>query len=281
MPSLVRCRSLLFAMTLLTAGSAHAGDLLRVMSFNVRTPADTEPAKRWPDRRDALVTLVKQRQPDVMGTQELVKEQADYIAEHLPDYRWFGDGRRGGEGDEHMGLFFNTRTMALIESGNYWLSETPDVPGSISWGHPYPRMVTWGLFERITDHKRVYVLNTHLPYRAEDEPARVRGARQILTHVASLPVHAPVVLTGDFNTVPASPTHAALLEGMDDAREAAVQTTGPAQTFHDFSGVADRQLDWILVRDIQVLRFSTLDDRIDGILPSDHFPVEAELRLPE
>ncbi|KAG1255371.1 hypothetical protein G6F65_016668 [Rhizopus arrhizus] len=108
---------------------------LKVMSFNVRTPADTEPGKRWPDRRDAMVKVILDAHPAVIGTQELVKEQADYLSEHLPGYRWFGEGRRGGSGDEHMGVFYDSKVLAIEASGNFWLSDTPDVPGSITWGN--------------------------------------------------------------------------------------------------------------------------------------------------
>ena len=103
---------------------------LKVMSFNVRTPADTEPGKRWPDRRDAMVKVILDAHPAVIGTQELVQEQADYLAQHLPGYRWFGEGRRGGSGDEHMGVFYDSKVLAIEESGNFWLSDTPMCPAA-------------------------------------------------------------------------------------------------------------------------------------------------------
>ncbi len=73
-----------------------------------------------------------------------------------------------------MGVFYDSKVLAIEESGNFWLSDTPDVPGGISWGNLYPRMVTWALFRRLDDGRRFYFLNTHLPYRDEDEPRRVK-----------------------------------------------------------------------------------------------------------
>ncbi len=146
------CALLVLALPAVAWAAAPAP--LKVMSFNVRTPADTEPGKRWPDRRDAMVKVILDAHPAVIGTQELVKEQADYLSEHLPGYRWFGEGRRGGSGDEHMGVFYDSKVLAIEESGNFWLSDTPDAPGSITWGNLYPRMVTWALFRRLDDGRR-------------------------------------------------------------------------------------------------------------------------------
>ena len=268
----------LMAMSLAT-GSAYAAAPLRVMSFNVRTPVDTEPGRRWEDRREAMVTLLREQHPAVFGTQELVEKQADYLVEHLPGYRWFGEGRSGGNGDEHMGVFYDSAQLTLVESGNFWLSDTPDVVGSITWGNLMPRMVSWGLFQRQADGKRFYLLNTHLPYRDEDEPRRVLGAKLIIEKIAALPKDIPVVVTGDFNSEPGSSTYKAFTTALGDARRLAGKVDGPRLTFHDFSGKPTVELDWILVRGFKVDRFSTLDDQPGGVLPSDHYPVQAELRF--
>lgn len=271
---------LLLAMALPAAATTPPAPL-KVMSFNVRTPADREPGRRWEDRRDAMVSTIQQAHPAVIGTQELVKEQADYLAAHLPGYRWFGEGRRGGDADEHMGVFYDSRLVSLEQSGNFWLSDTPAVAGSISWGNLYPRMVTWGLFRRLDDGRMFYLLNTHLPYRDEDEPRRVRGAQAILEHIATLPAHVPLVVTGDFNSEPGGATYAVFTSQLQDARTQVPAPRGPKATFHDFSGKATTELDWVLVKGFKVRDFATLDSRVEGILPSDHFPLVAELEWPE
>ncbi|MFK3845165.1 endonuclease/exonuclease/phosphatase family protein [Stenotrophomonas sp. NPDC078853] len=272
-----RPAALLLLALALPAAAATPPAPLKVMSFNVRTPADTAPQKRWPDRRAALVATIRTAHPDVMGTQELVKEQADYLAAQLPDYQWFGEGRRGGDGDEHMGVFYDSKALALEQSGNFWLSDTPDVPGSISWGNLFPRMVTWGLFRRVTDGRRFYLFNTHLPYREEDEPQRVRGAQAIVAHLKTLSPDIPVVVTGDFNSEPGGPTYAAFTTALQDARTQVAAPHGPKKTFHDFTGKPTTELDWVLVRGFKARSFATLDGRVDGILPSDHFPLLVEL----
>lgn len=138
-------------------------------------------------------------------------------------------------------------------------------------------MVTWALFERRSDRRRFYLFNTHLPYRAQDEAARLRGAQLILARLKQLPPDIPVVVTGDFNADPDSPVHGALTSQLGDARELATAAIGPSATFHDFTGEAQHRIDWILLRGLQPRQFQTLTDRPGGVLPSDHFPVMAEL----
>lgn len=254
---------------------------LKVMSFNVRVPVDTDGDKRWEIRRSAMAALIRTQHPDVFGTQELVKLQADYLAAQLPDYRWFGRSRDGSEDGERMGVFYDSRRLKLVESGDFWLSDTPDVVGSISWGHPLPRMVNWGLFERIADGRRFYLFDTHLPYRDEDEAARAKGAALLLARVQALPADMPVVITGDFNTTPDSPTYRTLVPALADARKQAPHAQGPEATFHDFTGHPDRRIDWILSRGLRATHFATLDARPQGHWPSDHFPVEAEFAWPQ
>lgn len=272
-------RSLLAAVLLAFAGTAAAATVapLRVMTFNVRTPSP-DGVNVWENRRDLFVRTIRDADPDVFGTQELHKEQGDYVVAKLPHYAWFGEGRRGGDGDEHMGVFFRTDRLKVLESGNFWLSDTPGVPGSISWGHPFPRMVTWALFERKADGRRFYFFDTHLPYRDEDEAARTKGAKEILAHIEALPKNVPVVLVGDFNTTPASRAHALLATVLTDARATAPERAGPDKTFHAFTGLPTEQIDWILTRGFTALSADTITVHDGKVYPSDHFPVRATLR---
>jgi endonuclease/exonuclease/phosphatase family metal-dependent hydrolase len=261
----------------LIAAPASARERLRVMTFNVRVPVASDGANDWPHRRDLLAETIRKAAPDLIGTQELKAEQGDFIVANLPRYAWFGRDRRGGRSDEHMGVFYRRDRLTLLASGDFQLSDTPDVPGSISWGHPYPRMVTWGRF-RTRGGATLVLLNTHLPYRAEDEAAREKGARLILAKLPAIAGSDPVVLTGDFNTTPDSASYRLLTASLPDAYTQ-VRATGPEKTFHAFTGTPDRRIDWILVRDARVLRLATLADHRGTLYPSDHFPVVADLEI--
>lgn len=267
---------------LLAASTAQAGDppALRVMSFNIRLPVASDGPDYWETRKPLAVRMLREEAPDVIGTQELVQAQADYLAQELPEYAWFGRGRDADGGGERMGVFYRKDRLDVVESGDFWLSDTPDVPGSITWGHLYPRMVTWALFQRRADGKRFYLFDTHLPYREQDEAARVKGAQAIARRLASLPAGIPVVLTGDFNTGPDSEAHAVLARGLQDAWTAAPRVEGSEATFHAFRGTADKRIDWIFVRGMEVESVKSVTTRWRDRYPSDHFPVVATLRLP-
>lgn len=264
----------------LASMQARATDPLSVMSFNIRLPAESDGVDYWETRKPLAVRMLREQQPDVIGLQELVKAQADYLARELPQYAWFGRGREADGGGEHMGVFYRKDRLKVIESGDFWLSNTPDVAGSITWGHPHPRMVTWALFEQRSDGRRFYLFNTHLPYRDEDEAARLKGAQAIARHLATLPDDVPVVLTGDFNTTPDSDTHAVLAGTLQDAWTTAPRVEGIDATFHGFTGKADRRIDWIFVRGAQLESITSVTTRWNHRYPSDHFPLVVTLRLP-
>ena len=254
-----------------------AAEPLRVMTFNVRVPVD-QGANAWVNRRDLLVRVIRAEHPDVLGTQELTEEQGEYIVAHLRGYAWFGQGREGGSKGEHMGVFYRTDRLAVRHSGDFWLSDTPDVPGSRTWGQPYPRMVTWAQFRRRGPASGdFYYFNTHFPYREEDTAARMRSAQEIIQRLRELPASARVVLTGDFNCAPDTPVHAALTRSLDDTWLHATTRNGPAKTFHNFTGHPDQRIDWILARGFRASTARTITTHIGQRYPSDHFPVAVEL----
>lgn len=270
---------LALAICLLTCGPAMAQPL-RVMTFNVRLPVDSDGANRWEARRALMAQVVARENPDLIGTQELFQRQGDELVARLPQYAWFGQGRRGGSGDEHMGVFYRKDRLRVLATGDFWLSDTPETVGSISWGNVLPRMVTWARFQRIADGATFVLYNTHLPYREQDEPARERGAALILARLRQLPADEPIILTGDFNTAPDSPTYALLTTALTDAWTAAPRRLGPPATFHDFTGKADRRIDWILFRGLQAKSARTVTTHRRGRYPSDHFPVVVDFELP-
>jgi len=261
-----------------TAMSAAAAEL-KVMTFNVRTMVAKDGPNAWDKRRDLFADTIRQMHPDVIGTQELNKQQGDDTVERLPQYTWFGRDRFGGHDDEHMGIFYRKDRLKVVESGDYWLSDTPGKVASITWGNVFPRMVNWALFERLSDHKRFYLLDTHYPYRDQDEDARSRSAKEMAAWIAKLPPGIPVIITGDFNTGPASQAHTALTADLKDAWTGSPKREGPAETFHDFTGKPTQRIDWILYRGVSATDVRTITTSKDGRYPSDHFPVQADFIL--
>ncbi len=266
------------------APPTHAGNGthhdLRVMTFNVRYPSRDDGVNVWPKRRSLMVKVIRKQDPDILGTQELYERQGRYLASHLKHYTWFGLGRNGnndgGHSNEHMGVFYKTARLRVINSGNFWLSDTPDVPGSNTWDQPFPRMVTWAEFQVKATGKRFYYYNTHLPYRAGDGYLRERGAKIIRKRIAKVPASLPVILAGDFNSAPDKPTHDILTKALQDAWESAPIHHGPPKTFQGFTGHPTERIDWILYRGLKPDDVSTITTHHGAVYPSDHFAVVAD-----
>jgi endonuclease/exonuclease/phosphatase family metal-dependent hydrolase len=254
-------------------------EILRVLSYNVRYPAESDGSNVWEARKELFVASVRALDPDIMGTQELFALQGNYLVEKAPEYRWFGVSRRGNDQDEHMGIFYKHAKFRVVESGNYWLSETPEAAGSSSWEMSLPRMVTWAIFESRISKKRFYFANTHFPHRGQqDAKARLECAKVIAARLAKLKTAIPVILTGDFNAGAGTDVYGLLTQSLDDAWDKAPQRFGPEQTFHGFTGKPEgRRIDWILTRGWKALIAQTSDLNAAGRYPSDHFPVLAVL----
>lgn len=278
---LVKCIAALCLALGLTvpAAAKDAPAPLRVMTFNVRTTIGVNDGREaWPKRRDLFIATIRAAHPDVMGTQELSQMQGDHIVARLPGYAWFGIDRQGGHKDEHMGVFYRRDRLDLIRQGNFWLSETPDVVASNTWHTPFPRMVTWGLFEDKATARRFYFFNTHFPYRDEDEAIRTREAEVLIDQIAKINAEGlPLVLTGDFNTTPGSGAYEIVSKALTDIRKAAPEVGGPDETFHGWTGKADKRIDWMFERGFTPLSDTTLTTHRGTLYPSDHFPVLAVL----
>ncbi|MBM3289046.1 MAG: endonuclease/exonuclease/phosphatase family protein, partial [Candidatus Hydrogenedentes bacterium] len=175
----------IFILLALGAFVTHAATPLAVMSFNVRYGTANDGPDHWNKRKDIVVDAILSSNPDIVGTQECLDFQADYIVSQLPEYRWFGVGRELNCGGEHMAVLYKHKALAPIETGNFWLSETPDVIGSISWDSACRRMVTWAKFLHLESKRTFYFFNTHLDHQSE--PARQGGAKVLRDRIAALP----------------------------------------------------------------------------------------------
>lgn len=261
-------------------------DPLRVMTFNVRLDAPDDGDDAWPQRRGLVADTIRYHAPDVVGLQEPFAHQLGYLEEALPDYEWVGQSRKAADGEgEHTPIGFRSDRFSLDDTGTFWLSETPDEPGSVGWDGSHPRVATWARLEDATADRPLVHLNTHLDN--EGERARREGAALVAERVQDLAAGVTPVVTGDFNCVSDEPPYARL-DGaeLDDDRqlvpvaEAADFCHGPDTTRTDFHElVPDRKIDHVFVStECSVVAHAVLTDRDDARYPSDHLPVVADVR---
>ncbi|WP_326731334.1 endonuclease/exonuclease/phosphatase family protein [Streptomyces phaeochromogenes] len=256
---------------------------LEVMSFNLRYASTAEP-NSWAVRRPVMRELLRQEQPHVMGVQEgLYQQVRDIEADLGPHYDWIGTGRAGGSRDEFMAVYYDTRRLAPVEYDHFWLSDTPNVIGSNTWGGGSIRMVTWVRFRDLGDGERqFYFLNTHLDNASQN--ARARAASLISARIAGLDRTLPLLVTGDFNIAAhKNPVYDTMLAaGLTDTWDTAAQRSKLYATFHGYQPLipdGDR-IDWILATPgVTAHRASINTFSAHGQFPSDHLPVQASLTL--
>ncbi|MGW0337117.1 endonuclease/exonuclease/phosphatase family protein [Streptomyces sp. NPDC003011] len=255
---------------------------LRVMSFNLRFASTAEPHS-WAARRPVMRTLLRRRAPHVLGTQEGIHQQLRDIESDLgPHHDWIGTGREGGSRDEFMAIFYDTRRLAPREYDHFWLSDTPNVIASNTWGGSFTRMVTWVRFQDLYGGREFYCLNTHLDNASQ--VARARAAALITERIARLDRTLPLLVTGDFNVAAhRNPVYDTMLgAGLVDTWDAAAERSPLYGTFHGYRPLTrdgDR-IDWILASPGVTTHRASIDTfALDGQFPSDHLPVQASLSL--
>lgn len=282
-------RLVLAMMWALLAGCQGAveGRSLRVMSFNIRYDNPGDGANRWSERREMLVDVVRGFNPDLLGTQECLADQGEFLRQRLPEYTFLGVGRDDGAFKGEMtAIFYRSDRFELLDSGHFWLSEAPDVPGSKSWDAALTRMASWVKLRDKHDGATLCYFNTHFDHQGEH--ARVMSAQLLRRRVLEISGGQRVIITGDFNASADGLVCTALRLGddggptlIDTYRDAHPAVQSALGTFNDFKG-AERgaRIDWIVVTpDVDVVDASIDRTSRAGHWPSDHFPVTAVVRL--
>lgn len=263
-----------------STGRTSGGEsTLRVISYNVRYTGEreTDGENHWDWRRAASINMVREERPAVMGVQEALAAQLQFLDENLPEYGYVGVGRDDGKSaGEHMAIFYLKDAVELENWGTFWLSQTPDEV-TMGWDAVCYRTCTWALMHDKATGKQFAMLNTHLDHRGEE--AREQSIVLIVNKIKELvPEGVPILLTGDFNSTTDSEIYAPLKAVADDAREVAAESDRRG-TFNGW-GKASSVIDHIFVRGVEVDRFKVLCDKNYGAAYiSDHYPVVADVRF--
>ncbi|MBS0389070.1 MAG: endonuclease/exonuclease/phosphatase family protein, partial [Proteobacteria bacterium] len=252
-----------------------------VATYNLRlnTPADGPNA--WPARRDAVRALIAYHQIDLLGTQEGLMDQVDDLAA-MPHFGYVGVGRDDGKrAGEHSAIFYRTDRFTLLANGDFWLSQTPTVPGKGWDAICCNRIASWAKLRERRSRRVFFVFSVHFDHQGV--VARRESAHLMLREIHAIAGNSPVLCLGDFNATPESEPIGIVSAALRDARLVS-QTPpyGPVGTFNDFRIDAPLQdrIDYIFLGPRwQVLRYAALTDSRAGRFPSDHLPVVARVRL--
>ena len=240
-------------------------------------------------RKELVAETIGRSNPHLVGLQEALAEQIEYLEGALPQYRWLGVDRalNGGTGlSEATPIFYRYEELIPIESGTFWLGSPPNGRSTRRAGSRRrggSRIVTWARFHHLETSRQVYVYNTHFTIR--EGQRQHDSADRINEHIAMLPPGSAVIVMGDFNAAAGSSEtwRIATSQGLRDAWAIATERTGPAVTSNGFEPPPqgwEQRIDWILVGGpIEVPSASTIVHSVAGRYPSDHYPVLATLRV--
>lgn len=276
---------ILLASLLMSCGSKPLD--LNIMSYNIRYDNPEDSLNNWQYRKDVAAKIIKTKDIDILGTQEVLHNQLVDLQERLPEYTAIGVGREDGiEKGEYSALFYKKDRFLEVLSGYFWLSETPEVAGSKGWDGACERIATWVILKDKKTGKEVFAINTHLDHVGKI--ARQEGVTLLLTKAAELSKGLPIIMTGDFNATPDSEvikhvTNTSLKEHLINAKDIALEFSGTEWTFHDFGKIPVEKRDYIdyifVSHTIETDKFEVLPEKQDGVFLSDHVPVVAKIKV--
>jgi endonuclease/exonuclease/phosphatase family metal-dependent hydrolase len=266
---------LLFA-TPLSSQNMH-GSSLNIATFNIRMDTSKDGLDAWSHRKEMVNGLIRFHDFDIFGIQEGFHHQIMDILEP-GDYDYVGVGRDDGkEAGEHSAILYKRERFLVLDKGDFWFSETPDIP-SKGWDATCcNRICSWVKFKDSASGKVFYFFNVHYDHQGKE--ARRQSSILLMKKIRQIAGGYPVICTGDFNATPDSePIQIILEDGLlnDSYRVTLLPPYGTTGTFNSFNIQAEMtgRIDYIwTTKDIMVQKYGVLNDIQYGHFPSDHFPV--------
>jgi endonuclease/exonuclease/phosphatase family metal-dependent hydrolase len=269
------------AIIFITAAGSASAQLIHVMTYNIRYDNPGDSINQWGNRKQKVFQLLKKYNPDILGVQEALYHQLIDIQGGLNGYSWVGVGRDDGkQKGEYSAIFYKKDKFEVVQQNTFWLSETPDVPGSKNWDAAITRVATWAILRDLSTRTEFLVINTHFDHIGAE--ARAKSAALIKAKMGDM-LEKPVILTGDLNCLrdeAAYPTliDPATIELMDPAPQ------DPPGTFCSFkvNSIPCRAIDYILHTNQWLAdSYRVIQDNDGSYYPSDHLPVMVTLTLQE
>ncbi len=252
-----------------------------IISYNIRYDNNWDIENSWEIRRSNIIQMLIKYYPSIIGIQEGLLNQVQYIDSSLINYDYVGVGRDDGKDKgEFCAIYFDTTRYVLLKNSTFWLSETPDTI-SVGWDAALERICTYGLFKDRITNKEFWVFNTHFDHIGII--AREKSSGLILKRIKKINRQSlPVILMGDFNSIPYSPPVKELITELSDALQISTEKLhGPRGTFNGFNeGLSiEKRIDYIFTKNLKVLSYTHVNDRLENNRHiSDHLPVMIKIK---
>ncbi len=266
---------------LLTITSSIYSQQHTIISYNIRYDNNWDIENSWEIRRSNIIQILIKYSPSIIGIQEGLLNQVQYIDSSLINYDYVGVGRDDGkEKGEFCAIYFDTTRYVLLKNSTFWLSETPETI-SVGWDAALERICTYGLFKDRITKKEFWVFNTHFDHMGII--AREKSSGLILKRIKKINRQSlPVILMGDFNAIPNSPPVEEILTELSDALQISTEKLhGPGGTFNGFNEdlPIEKRIDYIFTKNLKVLSYTHVNDRLENNRHiSDHLPVMIKIK---
>lgn len=272
----------LLAGLILQSVVAQKNTPLTIATYNLRFNNPNDGINAWPNRKEDVKALIRFHDFDIFGTEEGLIDQIRDLAE-MTEYAYTGKGRDDGkEAGEHSAIFYKKDRFKLLASGDFWLSETPEVPGKGWDAKCCNRICSWAKFKDLRTKKQFYFFCAHFDHQGV--VAREESGKLMVKKIREIAGNSPVISVGDFNSTPET----VQIKEMQTILRDSYQVTetppyGPVGTFNafKFNAPLKHRIDYIFVSPgIRVLKYGVLTDSKEQRYPSDHQPVMIQAILP-
>lgn len=259
-------------------GATAKDTQFRVATYNIRydAEADYKTGNGWDTRKGELADLIKRYDFEIFGTQEGDKNQMNQLKGLLPGYDYVAHPY-GGKGDLHnCAIVYKADLFDVLDSGVFWLSETPDVP-SVGWDATDRRICQWAKLKVKKNDQVFYFFNAHFYWRLQD--AKRESGPLMVQQIKRIAGSSPIICTGDFNSTAETSQIQAMKRILNDSyeqskngRKGNERTAFPGGVFQ---GQPKSRIDYIFVsKFMQVKDYEVYADRYNtDHYPSDHLPV--------